>query len=184
MGLKLVGGSAKGRKLKGPKKGGIRPASARVRKSVFDILGNLAGQNVLDLFAGTGSMGMEALSKGAREVTFVDLDSHAIDLLFHNLRTTGFLKSTRILKKSATAAIASLSKKKQAYDLIFLDPPYDQGQVEQCLKKMHRYNVLKDDGLLLCEHSPRETITFLGGLEVVDERKYGQTIVTFLKKAP
>lgn len=182
MGLKLVGGSAKGRKLKGPKKAGIRPASARVRKSLFSILGDLEAKHVLDLFAGTGSMGLEALSQGAGEVTFVDQDPQAIQLIFHNLKKTGWLDRTYILKEKALAAIHRLGRMGRVYDIIFVDPPYDQDLINPALKKISQVGLLAETGVILCEHSPREKVTFLGRLKVVDVRKYGQTLVTFLKK--
>jgi 16S rRNA (guanine(966)-N(2))-methyltransferase RsmD len=184
MGLRIVGGTAKGRKLKGPKKTGIRPASARVRKSLFEILSPLEDMVILDLFAGTGSMGMEALSKGAKEVTFVDNDRHAISLLFENLTRTGFLSQAHVVKKSAQLAIPWLSQRGKHYDLIFLDPPYNQGHVDGCLKLLLKFSLLKSDGMVVCEHSPQEKPTIFSGLEVADERKYGQTLVTFLRIVP
>ena len=182
MGLKIVAGSAKGRRLRGPKTKGIRPAAARVRESLFQILGNLEGQRVLDLFAGTGSMGLEALSRGAESVAFVDPNQAAVSLLFHNLEVTGFKDRVHILKKKAAPAIEFLHKKGLRYDLIFLDPPYDKGFIDGTLKKLKAHPLLAEGGLLLCEHSPREPPTFLSGLEVADVRKYGQTTVTFLKE--
>lgn len=182
MGLKITAGSAKGRKLKGPKTAGIRPAAARVRESVFQILGDLEGQRVLDLFAGTGSMGLEALSRGAAHVDFVDPNQAAVSLLFHNLKLTGFGERAQILKKKAIPAIVGLAGKGELYDLIFLDPPYDKGHIDATLKQLEKHPLLAKSGLLLCERSPREVPTFLGGLEVVDERKYGQTYVTFLQR--
>ncbi|HCU23727.1 MAG TPA: 16S rRNA (guanine(966)-N(2))-methyltransferase RsmD [Deltaproteobacteria bacterium] len=179
--MKIVAGSAKGRKLRGPKTKTIRPAAARVRESVFQILGDLSGKRVLDLFAGTGSMGLEALSRGAEEVVFVDSQQAAVGLLFHNLQATGFLGKAHILKKSARSALEFLAKRKRRYDLIFLDPPYDKGFVDSTLEILHRCPLLAPNGLLVCEHSPREAPTFLSGLEIADERKYGQTLLSFLK---
>ncbi len=181
MAVKIVAGSAKGRKLKGPKKAGIRPATAKVRKSVFDILGDLSGMKVLDLFAGSGSMGVEAMSRGAAEAVFVDPHQAAVSLLFDNLKTTGFLNQTHILKKSAAAAIPFLHRMKLQFDLIFLDPPYDRGYLDSTLKSLHRFPLLAPGGLLVCEHSPREIPAFLSGLQKVDQRKYGQTVVSFFK---
>jgi len=180
MGLKIVGGEAKGRKLRGPKTAQIRPATSRVRKSIFDILGDLSGLAVLDLFAGTGSMGLEALSRGANSVCFVDQGQAAISLLFKNLEMTGFMERSRILKKSAAAAVELLSKKGARFDIIFLDPPYDRGLVDATLRKINRFPLLTDQGQIVCEHSPREPPTFLDGLQKADFRKYGQTLVTFL----
>jgi len=181
MGLKIVGGAAKGRKLRGPKTDQIRPATSRVRKSIFDILGDLSGRHILDLFAGTGSMGLEALSRGAESVSFVDSGQAAISLLFKNLEAIGFRERSRVLKKNASAAVELLSKKGLRFDIIFLDPPYDRGLVDATLRKINRFPLLADDGLIVCEHSPRELPTFLDGLQKEDFRKYGQTLVSFLK---
>ncbi len=182
MGLRLVSGSAKGRKLKGPQNNSIRPAAARVRKSLFDILGNLEACRVLDLFAGTGSMGLEALSRGAHHVTFVDTQRAALSLLRHNLQVTGFSQQATLIGKSAASAIDELKRRGERFDIIFLDPPYDQGLVDATLKQLTPHELLEAGGLLLCEHSPRERPTFLGGLEESDQRKYGQTWVSFFQK--
>ncbi len=182
MGLKIVGGAAKGRKLRGPKSDGIRPATSRVRKSIFDILGDLSGLTVLDLFAGTGSMGLEALSRGAKSVSFVDSNQASISLLFKNLELTGFLERAHILKKSAATAVELLSKKGMRFDLIFLDPPYDRGWIDATLRKLNRFPLLAEEGMIVCEHSPREPPAFLSGLNKGQTRKYGQTLVSFLKR--
>lgn len=108
----------------------------------------------------------------------------AVSLLFHNLEVTGFKDRAHVLKKKAAAAVEILHKKEFRYDLIFLDPPYDKGFVDGTLKKLKAYPLLAEQGLLLCEHSPREVPSFLSGLEVADVRKYGQTTVTFLKVNP
>ncbi len=183
MGLRLVSGSAKGRKLKGPQNASIRPAAARVRKSLFDILGNLEGYRILDLFAGTGSMGLEALSRGAHHVTFVDAQRAAISLLRHNLQVTGFSSQATLIGKNAALAIGELKHQKKCFDIIFLDPPYDQGLVDATLRQLTPHELLEADGIVLCEHSPRELPTFLDGLEESRQRKYGQTWVSFLRKS-
>ncbi len=182
MPLKIVAGTHKGRKLSIPKTQDIRPATARVRESVFQILGNLEGMEVLDLFAGTGSVGLEALSRGARHVVFVDSGIPAVKLLLKNLTQIGLLDQAHVLKKSANAAIEILFQKKQQFDLIFLDPPYDRGLIDSTLKKLHQFDLLLPNGEIICEHSPRELPTFLSGLRLVDQRKYGQTYVSFLRK--
>lgn len=184
MGLRIVSGKLKGQRLKGPKGAPIRPAAARVRKSLFEILGDLSGKEVLDLFAGSGAMGLEALSRGANHVTFVDANQQAVSLLFQNLEKTGQLEKCHIMKRKVTLALEALHRKKQRFDVIFVDPPYDQGQIRISLKKISEYGLLAPGGSLLCEHSPREYPDFLSGLQKVDERKYGQTIVSFFKTNP
>jgi 16S rRNA (guanine966-N2)-methyltransferase len=182
MGLKIVTGNLKGRKLRGPRGQSIRPATAKLRESVFQILGDLHGKRVLDLFAGTGSMGLEALSRSADECAFVDSGQQAISLLFHNLKSTGLLSRSHIVKKPATGAIEFLHRKNKKFDLIFLDPPYDRGYIDRCLRKLAEFPLLAKGGILVCEHSPREIPSFFGGLEKIDQRKYGQTLVSFLKE--
>jgi 16S rRNA (guanine(966)-N(2))-methyltransferase RsmD len=182
MPLKIVAGTHKGRKLSIPKTQKIRPATARVRESIFQILGNLEGMEVLDLFAGTGSVGLEALSRGANHVVFVDPGVPAVKLLLKNLTQTEFLDRAHVLKKRADAAIEFLFKKNRKFDLIFLDPPYDKGFIDATLKQLNRFSLLSPEGEIVCEHSPREIPTFLSGLSLVDQRKYGQTFVSFLRK--
>jgi RNA methyltransferase, RsmD family len=179
--MRITSGSAKGRKLKGPKGQEIRPAAAKLRQSVFQILGNIEGHRVLDLFAGTGSMGLEALSHGAGEAVFVDSGRQAVSLLFRNLETLGFLDRAFVVKKPAVGAIEFLHRKEKFFDLIFLDPPYDRGYVDRCLRKLKAFPLLAPGGRMVCEHSPREIPSFLSGLEKVDERKYGQTLVSFFE---
>lgn len=182
MGLKIVGGAAKGRKLRSPKTSSIRPATAKVRESMFQILGDLSNLEVLDLFAGSGAVGLEALSRGAKEVVFVDSGQAAVSLLFENLEKLGFLNQAYVLKKKAKTAIEILVKKKRSFDLIFVDPPYDCGLVQATLRQLERSTLLAPEGLLLCEHSPRELPEATEGLEKVDERHYGQTFVSFFKR--
>ena len=182
MGLKIVGGSAKGRVLKAPKTSSIRPATAKVRESMFQILGDLQGLQVLDLFAGSGAVGLEALSRGAEEVVFVDSGQAAVSLLFENLERLGFLQKAFVLKKKVKTAIEILFKKKRSFDLIFLDPPYDCGLIQSSLQELSRFPLLAPEGLLVCEHSPRELPEASEGLEKIDERHYGQTYVSFFRR--
>lgn len=178
--MKVIAGKYKGQILKGPKKEGIRPAAAKVRKSIFDILGDMESLNVLDLFAGTGSVGIEALSRGASSATFVDNNPHALALLFDNLKKLQLLTQSHILKKNVNNAMEFLAKKHLQFDLIFLDPPYDQNYINTSLEKIVNCNLLNKNGLIISEHSPRELPNFLSGLCLVDQRKYGQTLVSFL----
>ncbi len=180
--MKVIAGKFKGHRLKGPKQLSIRPAAAKVRKSIFDILGDIQNTQVLDLFAGTGSVGIEALSRGAQSVTFVDNDRHALSLLFDNLKKLNLLDQCYILKKPVSEAIEFLGKKQKSFDLIFLDPPYDKNHIDLSLKKITKNKLLNQDSQVISEHSPREEPTFLSGLCLTDQRKYGQTLVSFLKK--
>ena len=183
MPLKIVAGKLKGRTLKLPQHPGIRPAAARVRKSVFEILSPLDNVKVLDLFAGTGAMGIEALSRGAQSCTFVDKDTHAIALLKENLRKLALESDTKLIKQDAVHAIQALHRQKQLFDLIFIDPPYDRDLLNPCLQALQLYPILKANGRIVSEHSPREEIELFDGLSLQDERKYGQTRISFMSLA-
>ncbi|MCB1215523.1 MAG: 16S rRNA (guanine(966)-N(2))-methyltransferase RsmD [Deltaproteobacteria bacterium] len=184
MPIRLHSGLAKGQKLFTPKNLKIRPASARVRKSLFDILGDLSGKQILDLFAGTGSLGLTGLSKGASACVFVDADSQAIHLIQENLKKIGFYAQAQVLQKKVLEAIPYLENKKQSFDIIFVDPPYDQGLLMPSLKALSASSLASKKTVLICEHSPREVPSFLSGLELIDQRKYGQTWVSFFKIYP
>ncbi|MDO8461818.1 MAG: 16S rRNA (guanine(966)-N(2))-methyltransferase RsmD [Deltaproteobacteria bacterium] len=176
--MKILGGSAKGRTLKSPKEG-IRPALAKVKGAIFNILASCEGEKVLDLFAGTGNIGLEALSRGASQVTFVDDSIQAIRLIRENLDRCGLTDRAHLLKTKIPWGLERL-KRGQIFNLIFVDPPYDERLVNPTLRFIAREKLLAPGGRIIVEHSPREKITAPEDLQVVDERKYGQTLITFL----
>ncbi|MBI2335434.1 MAG: 16S rRNA (guanine(966)-N(2))-methyltransferase RsmD [Deltaproteobacteria bacterium] len=180
MSLKIVGGSAKGRLLKAPKSPLIRPARASVRQAIFNILPSVEGNFVLDLYAGSGSVGMEALSRGAKAATFVDSGFQAIALLKENLKRLNFSHLAYLLKKEVCTAIRMCHKMKKTYDLIFIDPPYDKGLVNKTLACLQRHPIFHPMTQIIIERSPREKINLTESFKLVDERQYGQTIISFL----
>ncbi len=179
--MRVVGGIKKGRRLASFKGRSIRPTSDKVREAVFNILPReFPFRKVLDLFAGTGAMGIEALSRGADEAVFVDKDEASAGLTRKNIEACGLDQAARVIKKDALDAVRYLSKRGEKFDLIFIDPPYESALVEKTLLAIDRENILAADGLLVAETSRRAPVGVEPpGLERVDERRYGDTLVYF-----
>ena len=150
--MRVITGSARGRRLKTPEGQDIRPTTDNVKESVFNILQfDIEGRRVLDLFAGTGQLGIECLSRGAREAVFIDADRDAVKIVKENLKTCGF--SAPVLQQDALSFLNNCGK----FDLIFVDPPYDAGLYAPVLEKINSVDILSDGGIILCE-SRRETM--------------------------
>ena len=179
--MRIIGGTARGRRLKAPKGSAIRPTADRVREALFNILPrDLSGQRVLDLFAGSGSLSLEALSRGAASALLVDDSAEAAGLIRRNLETLGFADRARIWSQPVGKALSRLTAEGAAYDAIFLDPPYDHGWVEKALTMISRGRVLQAGGIAVAEHSMRERIEErYGELTRRDRRRYGDTVLSF-----
>lgn len=179
--MRVIAGIAKGRVLFGPKTDRIRPAIDKVKGAIFNILGDIVGLKVLDLFAGTGSIGIEALSRGAAHCTFVDASRDAVKLILKNLKKTGFEKQSHVVRINLRRPF---HPSPPTFHLIFVDPPYDQNLVNPTLRAIVREKLLAAGGIVVVEHSPRESLADDLELTVYDKRKYGQTLVSFLKGPP
>lgn len=178
--MRIVSGTFKGRRLQGPKSKEIRPVLDKVKQAIFNILGGVEELRVLDLFAGTGSIGIEALSRGASFAVFVDSGIEALRLIKKNIRLLGLENQTRVLRACLPKEVARL-RKVGPFGLLFVDPPYDRDLVNPTLHAIAREKILVPGGTVVVEHSPRETISPDVGLSLFDQRKYGQTLVSFLK---
>lgn len=173
--MRIISGSRKGHTIHAPRGSETRPTSDRVRENVFNLLGPVDGASVLDLFAGSGAMGLEALSRGAARAVFVESDRDAVRAIERNLDKLR-LKAT-VLERDALAVLAAERTK---YDLVFVDPPY--GMYPDLEPQLARYlpRVLGDDGVVVLETDARAQST----LPFVERtsRKYGQTRVTVYEK--
>lgn len=178
--MRVISGSCKGRRLAAPKSKSIRPALDQVKEAIFNILFDVEGKTVLDLFAGTGSMGIEALSRGAAHCVFVDSSREATALIRENLQRCGLGENAAVFAKNVSVAIEVLGRREEKFDLIFVDPPYLKSLVNPTLEKIADYEILAPDGVIVIEHHPKEPITPPAGLRVSDARKYGQTLITLL----
>lgn len=182
--MRIIAGTARGRKIRSPKGDHIRPVLDKVKEAIFNILYNIADLEVLDVFAGTGSIGLEAISRGAEGAVFIDKDREAISIIRENIRICGFEDSCKVIPKHANVALKILSKEGAKFDIIFVDPPYLKDLVVPTINLISEFDLLKKDGLIISEHHPKEELTNLcSGLEVTDERKYGQTLVSFVRRA-
>jgi len=178
--MRVIGGSARGRRLASPEGRSVRPTSDRVRQSLFDLLGQRCdGLNVLDLYAGTGALGIEALSRGAARATFVERDPKVLRLLEENLRALGFSERSRALRRDASLGASG------RFDLVFLDPPYALGVAGplQGLLGAREFS-LAPEGRVVVEHDRGEVApAALGGLVRYDQRDYGRTRLSLYRAA-
>ena len=179
--MRVIAGRLKGRRLFGPRWAGLRPTSDRLRETLFEILtARLEGARVLDVYAGTGALGIEALSRGAAHVTFVERDRRAASLIARNLAACGVSDGYTMIPTAVEAAAAGLEG--QPFDLIFLDPPYDAGSVEQAVTRVSRW--LSVDGVLVLEHASRtEPPARAGALVAVRRVVAGDSALAFYAQA-
>lgn len=175
--MRVISGIAKGRNLLGPKSDKIRPALDKVKQAIFNILFDVSGLRVLDLFSGSGSIGIEAISRGSEHCTFVDGSSEGVGLTHKNIALCGFKNQSKVMSLKLPKEIDRLSG--ETFDLIFIDPPYDKALVNPTLARVLEFNLLNEGGKIIVEHSPREPIKKDYPLSLTT-REYGQTWISFL----
>jgi 16S rRNA (guanine(966)-N(2))-methyltransferase RsmD len=184
--MRIISGTSKGRKLATPKGSSVRPTSDRVKESIFNILrGEVEGKVVLDLFAGTGNLGIEALSRGAKKTTFVEKGWRGLRLIRQNLLQCGMMERAEIIPKDAIRSIGLLSQKGRAFDLILMDPPYEKGLIQRILNKLRDRPIYRENSILVVEHGRREPLPeHLWGWELIRQRQIGDTMISFLIPRP
>jgi len=182
--MRVIGGAARGRRLRVPKGQTVRPTAARVKESLFNILPrDLSGVRVLDLFAGSGNVSIEALSRGAEKTILIDESSRSTAVIRDNLERLGLSERAQIWTTPVLRALKKLAQSEQRFDLIFLDPPYNKGWVEASLKAIAQCDLLSDSGTVVVEHSLREAVKAgYGNLVLNDQRRYGDTLLSFFKR--
>lgn len=182
MGIRIIGGELKGRKLVTVAGKETRPTSDRVRESIFDILGDTVRDAcILDLYAGTGAMGIEALSRGAKLVFFAEDHKAALAALAKNIKKCSLENKTHTIKWNILDNLNILRSHSPAFDVVFIDPPYNQGMIQPTLTHLARSQCLVNGAQLAIEHSLREPIPEnRPGFEMTDQRRYGKTLVSFL----
>jgi len=184
--MRVVAGIAKGHKLYVPSGQKIRPTADRVKEALFSILGpKVVDSMVLDLFAGSGALGIEALSRGASRCVFIDHSKISIDVINKNLKKTGLDARTEVLYGPVAKALDELIARGQQFDLIFLDPPYriKLTELTGILETLSREKLIKVSGTVALEHSVKVILREINGLSVVTEKRYGDTGLTFLSLA-
>jgi len=181
--MRIIAGRLRGRDL-GAVPEGVRPTSDRVRESLFSILGSVKGLSILDLFAGTGAFGLEAISRGAETVVFVDRSRQVVRELRGRIERLGLDESgvLRILTSDAKKAIRRLARERGArFDLVFLDPPYEEGDRVGTLDALFESGILADHARVVVEGPKRHPLPPRSGTVVLDERDYGDTTLTWLE---
>lgn len=183
--MRIITGKARGLKLTVPKNMDVRPTADRVKESLFNIIGTkIIGARVLDMFAGTGNLGLESWSRGAAAVTFVDESRESLRLVQSNIVKCRAEADVQVLKGSAVNIIEHLHHQGLKFDFAFCDPPYNKGWVQKVLQKMEHFQVLEDGGYLIIEHSKHDEIGVLAAcFELVRQEHYGETLLSFIKFA-
>lgn len=181
--MRIIAGTARGRKLfspgGGPKNHRIRPTSDRAREALFSIIASrIQDASVLDLFAGTGALGLEALSRGAAWAVFVDSNQNAITLVRKNIAACGFSERSLVIKRDLSKGLSFLdnSLPPQGFSLVFLDPPYGEELCGKILFELGRSGIVCDNGLVIAEDTALARLpSSIGPLHLADQRRYGDT---------
>jgi len=189
--MRISAGDLKGRRIGSKRElsrvtrhGTLRPTSAKVRESIFNIIGNLiVGAQFADLYAGTGAVGMEALSRGAGTVFFVEADGKRAELIEESLKDCGCSSRAEVIKGKALDFIKRAKKDNSKFDIIFLDPPYYGGELETALSLLADGALLNDEGIIIAEHlSKKKLPDQIGMLVKKKDYKYGDTMLTLFRK--
>lgn len=184
--MRVIGGSARGRQLATLQDKTIRPTADRVREALFSILvsklGSLSGLVVLDLFAGSGALGIEALSRGADRASFVDQSQAALATIRRNLSCCNLTAQAEVFRANALVSLPA-ELQKRTFGLVFLDPPYGGDRVAKALDIVSRHVSLTEPGLIVAEAASRDQVPPSAGIfEVIDRRKYGSTTLHFFHR--
>lgn len=173
--MRVITGTARGRVLKTLEGEDVRPTTDRVKEAIFSIIQfELEGRQVLDMFAGSGQLGIEALSRGAAYATFTDMSKDAVDVIKQNLLSTGLHKNSAVLQADAVTFVKNSKKK---FDIIFMDPPYSKGILQNALP--YAVQAVNDGGVIVCEHPYGEEMPEdAGRFSIYRRYKYGKVAIT------
>ena len=182
--MRIIGGEYRSRIIDMPKGSQIRPTQDRVRESVFNILADVNGRKVLDLFAGSGAYGLEALSRGASHATFVENNSRCLAVIESNIVSLNVPETKyNIIRSSVYTALDRFAKDGEQFDLIFVDPPYHKDMARKCLIYLDYSDILSPMGLLVVEHFKGDSLeTELDSLIPKKEYRYGDTVISVYRR--
>lgn len=182
--LRIISGEHKGRMIKTLPGRHTRPTANRVKEALFNILQTkLHGSLILDLFSGTGNIGLEAMSRGAEKVVFVEKNPAALHILRENCRSLEYAEFVDILPFDVKKALEILSKQGLLFDIVFMDPPYDKGLEVPTIKHLDQVNLLKETGIIAVEHMSCSVLPrIIGDFIKYDLKKYGKTTISFYRK--
>ena len=180
--MRIIGGNFKGRKLQPVQGRRTRPTADRIRESIFDIIEDRVREAmVLDLFAGTGALGIEALSRGADGAVFIDNDQHANFMIRKNIHSCGLDKKAKVIKWDIVRNLNCILTIEPKFDLVLIDPPYNKKKIKMILLNLHQSSSLIKGADIIIEHSVSEPISEKSSIfKMIDQRRYGKTLVSFL----
>lgn len=182
--MRVISGKRKGHILKAVPGMGTRPTSDKVKEALFNMIGPYFSSGIaLDLYGGSGGLGIEALSRGMDHVIFVDHDKKAVSVIKENLRKTNLFDQAEVYCNDAKRALRALVKRNMKFDYIFLDPPYAKQQLESDMLFIDENSILSDSGTIICEHDRSVTLNRkVGTLQLVRSEVYGDTTISLFKK--
>lgn len=183
--LRIIGGTARGIHIKTPDTQKTRPTLDRIKESVFNMLmPYIAETKVLDLFAGSGNLGIEALSRGALHAVFVDESKICRTIIEENLRKTKFMPQAQILTTDVIRALGIFKEEGRKFDLVFMDPPYNSNFLVKTLQMLNDFDIIGEEGIVACEHHEDEPAPeIVGHLTKVRYKAYGDTLYSFYVNA-
>ncbi len=179
--MRIIAGKSKGIRLVSPKGNDVRPVQDKVKGSFFSILYDVSNKNILDIFAGSGSVGLEALSRDAQFAVFIEYSKTTVNVLRENIKKCHFENCSRVLSMSYEKAIKILSKENYKADIVFLDPPYYKNLVSKTLELLEKSGIVDQNSIVVAEHSSKDVIEASDAWFLTDKREYGQTIISFFK---
>ena len=181
--MRIIGGEHKSRSIAMPKGVQMRPTRDKVREALFNILGDISGKKVLELFAGSGAFGIEAISRGAGSVTFIDNNFRCCKTIRSNLESLGIPESKYTIIKANAEKFRAPAPEFGKFDIVFLDPPYYRDTAKKCLINIDSHDIVTPVGMVIVEHFKKDALGVeLERLVFMDERRYGDTVITILKR--
>lgn len=177
--IRVIGGKVRGRKLHSPKEFNFRPTTGKVKEFLFSILAQqIGGAYILDLFSGTGSLGIEALSRGAEKVTFIERSRKNIQLIKKNLHVCEFLNHTEMIQGDVFAQLKILANHERGFDFIIADPPFQRNLRTRIVQSVWKARILKREGLLIIEHESHDNDDGDHQYHLIRQKKFGQSVVS------
>jgi len=182
--MRILSGTAKGRKLTAVKTGETRPTRDSVKESIFGMIqGHVEGSIVLDLFAGTGNLGLEALSQGAKKAIFVEKHRTCLRALTRNRDLCGFQDRAEVISLDVEVALRALMRRAEKVDLVFIDPPYGGGYVDKTLRFINAHDMVREGGVVVVEHGSEENPSCQWkSLSLEKRKRHGNTVITIFQR--